>query len=308
MNHTTHSHGRMSTYTALQAVLLGCLVALLVLAGATSRDTQAQSAPRWDAQSTTGPAPPPEVNVAGTHLPSPDAVVLSDVPAYIWRHGCGPTAAGMVIGYWDGHGFGALVPGDAMTQTLAVDVMMASDGNYNDYCLPLDFYPDLLPDRSEPPPGDEHPDDCLADYMKASQSASYNYYGWSWFSDVTPSLLGYVNSLGLPDYRVTAGDLYMQFPPYLTWSSFQAEINSGRPLVFLVDTDGNGGTDHFVPAIGYDTVGGVNYYACLNTWDQDIHWFVFAQMTSGQPWGIYGATWFHISQADYVIYLPLIFN
>jgi hypothetical protein len=30
---------------------------------------------------------------------------ISGVPAYIWRCGCTPTAAGMVLGYWDSHGY-----------------------------------------------------------------------------------------------------------------------------------------------------------------------------------------------------------
>jgi len=30
---------------------------------------------------------------------------ISGVPAYLWRCGCAPTAAGMVLGYWDGHGY-----------------------------------------------------------------------------------------------------------------------------------------------------------------------------------------------------------
>ena len=81
--------------------------------------------------------------------------------AYLWCNGCGPTSAGMVIGYWDGQGFDDLVPGDASMQTAEVNQMMSSTGNYDDYCLPIDLYPNTLDDRSEPPAGDEHPDDDL---------------------------------------------------------------------------------------------------------------------------------------------------
>ncbi|MDY0129615.1 MAG: C39 family peptidase, partial [Methanosarcina vacuolata] len=31
--------------------------------------------------------------------------LIIDVPGYIWRNGCSPTAAGMVLGYWDVHGY-----------------------------------------------------------------------------------------------------------------------------------------------------------------------------------------------------------
>jgi hypothetical protein len=82
----------------------------------------------------------------------------------------------------DGQGFGDLVPGDAITQTSAVDEMIASEGtasHYSDYSQPVDYYPEMKDDLSEPPSGDEHPDECVADYMKTSQSAYGNYYGWS---------------------------------------------------------------------------------------------------------------------------------
>jgi len=248
-----------------------------------------------DVQSTTGPTPPLGVDVTGVLTSSQAAVVISGVPAYTWHHGCGPTADGMVLGYWDAHGFDALVAGDASTQTTFVNAMIASEGpasNYTDYCLPLDYYPNLLPDKSEDPPGDEHPNNCVADYMKTSQSHYENYYGWSWFTDVGPAMKNYVNSLGQINYSVTVSNLYMGGG--LTWGSFQAEINAGRPMVLLVDTDGDGATDHFVTVIGYDVVEDIQRYACLNTWDNATHWFDFAPIASGRPWGIYGAVTFRI--------------
>jgi hypothetical protein len=254
-----------------------------------------------DARSTTGPVPPPGVHVAGGLAASAGAVVIPGVPAYQWHHGCGPTAAGMVIGAWDGRGFDALVPGDASTQTVAVNAMIATEGpasNFSDYCLPLDVQPILLSDKSEPPAGDEHPDDCVADFMGTSQSYHKNYYGWSWFLAVRSALEDYVDSLGWPTYQVTAANLYMSSS--LNWDTFRAEMDAGRPMVFLVDTDGNGGTDHFVTAIGYDVVDNVPMYACLNTWDAGIHWFQFAPLAAGQPWGIYGAVTFHIRAPIYV--------
>jgi hypothetical protein len=30
---------------------------------------------------------------------------ISGVPYYPWRTGCSPTASGMVLGYWDSHGY-----------------------------------------------------------------------------------------------------------------------------------------------------------------------------------------------------------
>jgi len=251
-----------------------------------------------DAQSTTGPLPPPwvqgpDASAQGLHASSA-AVVISGVPAYLWRHGCGPTAAGMVLGYWDRFGYDDLVPGTAFTQTASVAQMIASDGpssHYTDYCEPLDGgAPTILPDKSEDPPGDEHPDNCVADYMRTSQSRYGNRYGWSWFSDIKRAYQGYVASASGGRYVATITNLWMSAAPQLTWDVFRAEIDAGRPMVLLVDTDGNDATDHFVTAIGYDQQDGVRRYACLDTWDTSVRWADFTPMGAGHPWGIYGAT------------------
>ena len=261
-----------------------------------------------DAQSTTGPMPPPGASLQSSPLTPQDATIIPEVPAYLWHHGCGPTAAGMLIGYWDTRGFDALVPGDPHTQTAAVNSIIASEGsasNYTDYCEPLDdpaTNPSPLPDKSESPPGDEHLDNCIADYMKTSQSYHGNYYGWSWFSQVGIGMRNYVSSLAQSGYYATTDNLYYG-SPRLNWDWFRAEIDSGRPVVLLVDTDGNRVTDHFVTAIGYGVVNGIQMYACLDTWYTDIRWCEFAPIALGQSWGIWGAVTFRIyaSPADVVI-------
>jgi len=283
------------------------LLALFIVLALAVPPLQAQGAAPGplpeDAHSTTGPTPPPGIergNVPPT--PSRAQVVLQNVPAYLWHHGCAPTAAGMVIGYWDGRGFDALVSGSAATQTSAVNTMIASSGNYNDYCLPLDEPPTMLPDRSEPPAGDEHPNDCVADLMKTSQSAYNNYYGWSYFNVIDDAMSGYA-AMVAPQYTVTTEN---QMWGDFTWAKFRAEIDAGRPVVLLVDTNADGTTDHFVTGIGYDT--STNQYACRDTWDTGVHWFTFSELGFGQPWGIYGATLFRIEgpSSKYQVYLPLI--
>jgi len=246
-----------------------------------------------DAQSRSGPTAPPGALAAEHHAASAAAVVIPGVPAYLWRQGCGPTAAGMLLGYWDAHGFPDLVPGDASTQTDAVNAALASDGpasNYSDYCLPKDYAtidPSPLPDKSEYPFGDEHPDDCLADLMKTSQSHSQNYYGWSWFSDLGAALERYV-TLCRPTYHADVA-FHTFHGSDLTWDALRAEIDAQRPAVLFVDVDGHGGADHFVTAVGYDTANGAPRYGCLDTWDTDVHWFDFAPIAEGQRWGVFGA-------------------
>ncbi|MBN2500379.1 MAG: C39 family peptidase [Anaerolineales bacterium] len=250
--------------------------------------------PPGQQQSTTGPIPPEWVSppVEG---PAVDALqasaILLDVPSYLWQHGCGPTATGMVVGYWDANGFPDLVPGDASSQTTAVDEMMASTGHYNDYSLPIDDSgTGLLPDKSEPPAGDEHTSNSLADFMFTSFSSHSNYYGWSYASHIGVSFEDYVDYVS--DY-VASSDLYW-WASGLTWEAYKTEIDAGRPVVFLVDTDGDGSTDHFVTGIGYDDDSGTPMYASWDTWYHTVRWEEFAEMGSGQPWGIATATFFDI--------------
>jgi hypothetical protein len=263
--------------------------------------------PFMDAQSTTGPFPPAGVNAKGALFASPKAITISDVPAYIWHDGCGPTAAGMVFGYWDTHGYDWLIPGDASTQTDQVNEAISSSlgvqNHMTDYALPMDYSPSpLAKDKSELPVGDEHLDDSIADFMLTSQSYYGNYYGWSWFSNVRRSFLGYFDLVNHPGFVVTSTLLSFSG----LWNAFKAEIDAGRPLVFLVDTDGNGATDHFITVIGYDEVDGMKKYGALNTWDTATHWYTFDSLGIGKPWGIFGAITFRIDQFANTVYLPAI--
>ncbi len=255
--------------------------------------------PPEDAKSTTGPLFPP---AAMRTQVSPSAagvqVVLNDVPAYKWHDGCGPTSAGMIIGYWDGRGFDSLVSGSAMTQTAVVNAMISSAESFNDYAVPLDWSsinPSPLHDRSEAPFGDEHADNSIADFMKTSQSYRHLYYGWSYYSDMPTALTSWVQFVA-PQYQATASNNTLPdiWGGSFSWEMFKAEIDAGRPVVLLVDTNADGYTDHFVAAMGYSEDGSTRLYAARNTWDEQMHWYPFAPMQAGMPWGVYGATLFRI--------------
>jgi hypothetical protein len=242
-------------------------------------------------QSTTGPVPPPGLDLGPTEFKRAQ-VVIPGVPPYLWHHGCGPTALGMVVGYWDGNGYPNLVPGSAATQTAAVDAMIADDGgidplhltcdlpdgnHYQDYCCPLDASPTLLPDRSQT--GGAHASNCVGDFMRTSWSAALNYYGWSWLDDVPAGFIEYCDLIG--NYGPYAEvHSFTQF----SWDQYVCEITLERPMVLLVDTDGDGETDHFVTAIGYDDTN--QQYGIYNTWDSAIHWLPWRAMGPGTPWGV----------------------
>jgi len=258
-------------------------------------------------QSTTGPTPSQEVLMRDAErkfmllgVPPTAPVVIAGTPDYLWRHGCGPTAVGNVVGYYDTHGYDDLITGDANSQTNDVNQAMASGGSFNnpnpvgserhfeDYSRPRDD------DTNFPISTDDyitagripHANDCIGDYQDTSKSTRTNRYGWSWSNDLGPSFVGYVNQKNA-SYNPT----YTEYSPLsgnpLTWAIMTNEINNNRPMVFLVDSDGDGYTDHFVAVVGYDAA--TSQYGCRDSWlpAGDIRWETFQGMGNG-AWSIWG--------------------
>jgi hypothetical protein len=256
-------------------------------------------------QSRTGPIPPPEVlkRNAENQINKKNYIISENalsVPPYLWRHGCGPTAVGMVIGYYDILGYDDLIPGSASTQTYQVNQAIASGGDednpfppgseshYEDYARPQDSWPIMLDDDYITQVREPHTDNCIADYMHTSQSTCDNYYGWSWSDRIGPAFVEYVQQQN-PNYLVEFEECYFENGT-LNWSVLTSEIDLDRPMVFLVDTDGDDTTDHFVTVIDYRIHGQRNEYGCWDTWnDKQIHWEEFNEMSPDVYWGVWGA-------------------
>ncbi len=251
--------------------------------------------------STTGPVPPPHVaeylarqQQQQETVPPPAEQKVLSVPAYLWRHGCGPTAVGMVIGYYDGQaGYGDLITGAATSQTAAVNQVIASQGgtnnrqHYEDYASPEDdeggtgrLTDDCITENRTP-----HANNCVADFMRTSRSnhpSGHLYYGWSYDIDIEPAFRDYVTSR-YPSVAPTCTDYSMG--DTLTWAILKGEIDNGRPMVFLVDSNGDARTDHFVTVVGYrDTPN--RQYGCLNTWTTTVSWHDFTAMAQNTLFGV----------------------
>ncbi len=274
--------------------------------------------------STTGPVPPRGVLPPKTDFDRRaivDETEISITP-YYWRHGCGPTAVGMVVGYWDGKGFPQLIPGDASTQTDDVDQAIASGGEMldpnaagseehcEDYCLPRDSGGAILDDAYITAGRAAHADNCIADWMFTSQSTRIKGspahglpYGWSWSGDISPAFNDYVNSRSIDytpssqylDWRATGAAAWND-----NWNTLKAEIDAERPMVFLVDSDGDGGTDHFVTIVGYRINNGNREYGCKDTWTASggvTRWERFREMSGSYSWGICTANTFSLEKS-----------
>ena len=208
-----------------------------------------------------------------------DEVTIPDVPAYLWTGGCAPTAGGMVMGYYDAHGYGGLISaGDGTnswsTNREVIEAMIASDG----------YFEDWWPKPDADPP--YHEDDCLADFMHTSRGSLDA--GWSVPQMIDNGLIEYAEYRG---YGGGDSDLLYQFQ---LWDALVEEVDAGRPMVFFVDSTASGSPDHFVTAIGYDDDADRSRYACYDTYDGNVHWYDFDRVRTGVPYGIYQGVRFHM--------------
>ena len=194
-------------------------------------------------------------------------VIIDDVPNYTWYGGCGPTAAGMIIGYWDAHGYPNLITG-------AVNDMIASTEHFYDYWGWGDGK-----DRVPPPPF--HDPNSVADFMGANM-------GMVLKDGESYENLQYVGMVNYAKYRghVGANGFYASFGYFDgMWNLFVAEINARRPMEFFVDPNGDNNPTHFVTAIGYDDTPGALKYYFYDTYGYKQE-AAFAGMAKNQLYGI----------------------
>jgi hypothetical protein len=212
-----------------------------------------------------------------------DIVTIADVPAYDGAHGCGPTAAGSIIGYYDLNGYNALfnVSGweDVRLTANVEDEISSPEHNY--------FY-NPNPDRTGTPP----PDTSIADFFHTSEGSLAR--GWSWLDYADDAFTGYANYRGYSDWLAWNVGFGVDF----FWEDLVNEIDSDRPMMFLVDSDKDGETDHFVPVIGYndDTM----EYGFYTTWSESetVRWETFQGMSEEWSWGVGFATFIRAGAAD----------
>ncbi|GAB6163706.1 hypothetical protein JCM12298_28660 [Desulfothermus naphthae] len=212
-------------------------------------------------------------------------VKLSDVPDYDWWYGCAPTSAGMMMGYYDIHGYKGLsydnlVPGGVAELTTYPSTkgnweykaqnIIASQGHVDDFYSSGDG---ASGDDADPP---YHSFNSLADFMGTSQDSLGNPNGATTFyfkEDGSPLYVSDVYQWG-PDSYNQSGMFgiweYVDFRGYgshdpendhtlfnqyvdtytgekgFTFNDFMSEIDAGR--VVLVHVEG-----HTMLGYGYDS-------------------------------------------------------
>jgi hypothetical protein len=231
---------------------------------------------------------------------------IDDVPNYPYWEGCGPTAAGMIIGFWDAHGAQNLITGSSNVwseNTQAIKDMIASSGqeqgHFYDY---VGYGVGMERLGADPTNPAYHPDNSLADFMWSSRGAekadTQSSEGDQW-----KGLVGYAKLKG---YANASGS-YTTYT-YL-WDRFVAEIDAGRPMEFYVGlTAGSTSPDHFVTAFGYrDTQGHPEYefYDANGGAAQWADFELFVTGQSGQQWHIQSGTYFTAPEPATFAFLAL---
>ena len=247
-------------------------------------------------------------------------VILLEVPDYDWWYGCSPTAAGILIGYYDIHGYDGLrydnlVPGGKAE----LSTFPSTEGVWQykaQYAIAspehvADFYREGYGAKGDDAPPPHHDFNCLADFMGTSQDSAGNSNGATtfWFyTNGSPLYVADIYSLGLENSSGLYGIWeYINYRGYGThdpandktmfnqyvdtyvsggfsFNDFMSEIDSGRPVIIHLE-------EHSMLGYGYDTEGNIIYIH--DTWNEGDH-----TMTWGGTYGgmkLIGVTCVHIT-------------
>ena len=207
--------------------------------------------------------------LSGFRLGAQSKVYLLDVPDYEWHAGCFGVSGGMLMGYWDRHGFpnlytgptaGGVAPLDSYGANFAIRSLWASragqdgrpadqPGHIDDYWKNYDSddvhsYADPDPDPYVLAGRPEHEPDCIGDFVGLSQ-------------------LKWKNQNGECDGNVDA-------MAFIYWN-----LDGNRRVNFVPPPQTNGNT--VVP--GRDVPSGLREFARWRGYDADV----FSQLTGFNP-------------------------
>ena len=249
-------------------------------------------------------------------------VILSEVPDYQWWYGCAPTAAGMLVGYYDIHGYDGLrydnlVPGGKAE--LSTFPSIPGVWQYKaQYAIASpehvkEFYRagyGKSGDDVDPP---YHDFNCLADFMGTSQDSVGNSNGATtfWFyTDGSPLYVADIYRLGLQDSSGLYGIWeYINYRGYGThdpandktmfnqyvdtyvsggfsFADFMSEIDRGRPVIIHLE-------GHSMLGYGYDDTEGNNIIYVHDTWKPGNHTMTWGGVYGGME--LIGVTCVHLT-------------
>ena len=219
-----------------------------------------------------------------TALSDVESYTIPGVSAFIWRHGCTPTAVGMLMYYYSQTGYPDFIANPAVPYD-----SIASDQHYLDYSLPRDSESNILPDKSET--GGAHANNCVADFLSTSFSRRHLSYGGTWTSEIIRGSIQFMRSR-YTNIEVAQDELYIGSRTYAeVYERCKAHIRANHPVILSVDSRGDGSADHSVLMIGYihNKDAQTRDYIAYNTWDKNMHTYSFIPINTSTPFSIRNA-------------------
>ena len=251
--------------------------------------------------------------------------ILPNVPAFDWSYGCSPTAAAMMMGYYDNNGYPNMYTGPANGGVCPLNNFVWGYGE-----CPLSATHQGFDGRSE----DGHVDDywilagsggpdpyvsngwaqqtwgnCTADFMGTNQDKFGLRDGgtWFWYNRNGAPLYDYYagtgqdGCYGLRRFVESRGYIVLEnFNQYIygyqgktkgfTFENYRAEIDAGRPVIIQV-------TGHSMLGFGYNNNAGQQIIYIHDTWDHSDHTMQWGGSYDGNTH--YGVTVMRLAQAGY---------
>ncbi len=253
-------------------------------------------------------------------------VLLDNFPAYRWSFGCSPTAAAMIAGYYDLHGYPEMYSGPAnggaAPLTNNIWGIAEINGEINDLC-PLsatrngqdgrtirghvdDYWVKTGSSAQDPYITNgwtQHVHgECTGDFMKSNQSAYSSVDGSTTFfyssngpyTGTNSRDGGYGFQLFMESRGYTVTTRYNQYilgyqgsTSGFTYEQYIAEIDAGRPVLIHL-------TNHSVAGVGYDKE--QNLIFLHDTWDNNVHSMTWGGSYAGL--NHYAVSVFHLSPSN----------
>jgi hypothetical protein len=159
---------------------------------------------------------------------------LSQVPQYLWYHGCSPTSGGMLMGYWALHGYPQLLPN--VTNPMTPGSQNPPSNVYKDISSAQHNLKDTYVGHSP---------NCIADFMQTVSGGTY-------INNIPTGLLGWSTYCGVK--TATSSQSYVSyFGGSFSFAQFQTQISAGHPMLLNLMTyaPGYGWVGHTVLAYGF---------------------------------------------------------
>jgi hypothetical protein len=201
--------------------------------------------------------------------PGPGAVIVDNPPKdFAYWHGCSPTSAGMLFGYWEEHGYDSF-PGshrDGPDNWMNTDPPVESD--YADARGVIAGWAHSQAADGRFGSYNGHAPDSLADFMlthRGSTSGSSFVHGFETFGAWDDPRTGPIESRKfIASYNCGS------------YNDYVAEIDAGRPVMLSLIADSPWNLKHSVIGVGYNNTDGkqnyILYESSFNVGLQEWDW------------------------------------